>query len=358
MATAADVGQQDDVVFTEGMTPVGASVLPEPEEVKTTQAGDEVEIEIVDDAPRADQGKTSEGPTSSEDITEEELQSYGTKVQGRIKRQTTQIHAERRRADQAERELSEAVRHIGAIRNQNKSIVGLLQTSHQELTERVVKSAQISVGTAGEALTRAHEEGDAEAITRATAALNDAQSAVQNAPLISRNIIDRWRRENLPAAAEAPRREAPPAGPAIPEPTVEASAWYENNKWLGVDGEEERTSYVYGLHEKIVKEGIIQPDSDEYWNLINDKLVEKFPELYNDGSSAQVESSNVGYPVATTPARRRTPPVPPSARSNGVMPRKFILRASQVALAKRLNIPLKQYAIEEWKLEQARLGNG
>jgi hypothetical protein len=110
------------------------------------------------------------------------------------------------------------------------------------------------------------------------------------------------------------------------------------------------TSFVYGFHEKIIKEGNIAPDSPEYWEAVDTRMREMFPNNFYDGSSAQQQDNNAGTPVASSPTRRRTPPVPPSARSNGAMPRKLTLTSTQVALARKIGVPLKVYAQELHKL--------
>jgi flagellar hook-basal body complex protein FliE len=348
---------QDDAAFTEGMTPVvspGSDILPDPAEVKVSAGeNDNFEIEIIDDTPEEDRGLVPEQSTISEDISDEELQTYGSKVRTRISKQTTQIHAERRRADKAERELSEAIRHIGAIRGQNESMVGLVQESHKTLNEEVFRRAQAILNGAQQTLADAHTEGDPENISRATLALTEAQSALQKAPEVSSNLIDAWQRNTAQRARAIEIENAAAQSQAalsIQEPTESARAWYERNPWLGRPGNEEMTSFVYGFHEKIIKEGNIAPDSPEYWEAVDTRMREMFPNNFYDGSSAQQQDNNAGTPVASSPTRRRTPPVPPSARSNGAMPRKLTLTSTQVALARKIGVPLKVYAQELHKL--------
>ena len=89
------------------------------------------------------------------------------------------------------------------------------------------------------------------------------------------------------------------------------------------------TAFALGLHQKLVKSGI-DPQSDEYYARINSRMRQVFPDSFEEAEeqeTKQVRSSNV---------------VAPATRS--VAPKKITLTKTQVALAKKLNIPLTEYA--------------
>ena len=102
-------------------------------------------------------------------------------------------------------------------------------------------------------------------------------------------------------------------------------AWQEQNQWFGND--EEMTSFALGLHEKLVKSGV-DPTSDEYYERVNSRIREKFPENFPGlEEKSKRTSSNVVAPA-----------------SRNVAPKKITLTQTQVALAKKLKIPLELYA--------------
>ena len=91
------------------------------------------------------------------------------------------------------------------------------------------------------------------------------------------------------------------------------------------------TSFALGLHEKLVKNGV-DPTSDHYYERLNSRLKQVFPENFSDGVEKQEEK----------PKRTSSNVVAPASRS--VAPKKITLTQTQVALAKKLRIPLEAYA--------------
>ena len=116
-----------------------------------------------------------------------------------------------------------------------------------------------------------------------------------------------------------------------PEPSVDAraTAWQAKNKWFGED--DEMTSFALGLHQKLVKQGV-NPQSDDYYEKINSRMRQLFPEQFTDESND----------LETEEPRRKANVVAPATRS--VAPKKITLTRTQVALAKKLGVSLEDYA--------------
>ena len=93
------------------------------------------------------------------------------------------------------------------------------------------------------------------------------------------------------------------------------------------------TSFAYGVHEKLVREENLDPRSDEYYEKIDTRMRDVFPDFF--GSNASAVSANSQSSV-----------VAPATRNNGAKPRKIQLTATQVALAKRLGLSPERYAKE------------
>jgi hypothetical protein len=100
------------------------------------------------------------------------------------------------------------------------------------------------------------------------------------------------------------------------------------------------TSFAYGVHERLVRDEGVDPESQEYYQLIDQRMKEVFPSYFgtnNVGSSEPIV-------VESAPRRRTSPVVAPAMRNNGAVPRKVTLTSTQVALAKRLGLTPQQYA--------------
>jgi hypothetical protein len=126
---------------------------------------------------------------------------------------------------------------------------------------------------------------------------------------------------------ETPVKNTSEPAPAPSDP--KALAWQQKNQWFGQD--EEMTSFALGLHQKLVKSGI-DPRSDEYYERVNARLKQVFPENFPDEQDKTEEK----------PKRTSSNVVAPASRS--VAPKKITLTQTQVALAKKLKIPLDLYA--------------
>ena len=92
------------------------------------------------------------------------------------------------------------------------------------------------------------------------------------------------------------------------------------------------TSFALGLHQKLVKQGV-NPRSDDYYEKINSRMRQVFPESFEDDDEQEVSAEE---------PRRKATVVASATRS--VAPKKITLSRSQVAIAKKLGVPLEEYA--------------
>jgi hypothetical protein len=118
--------------------------------------------------------------------------------------------------------------------------------------------------------------------------------------------------------------------------------WTKNNPWFGPQGNREMTALAYGVHETLVREQGVVPDSDEYYEKIDAAMRSRFPEHFERDEAPRSVQRNNPPPVVVAPANR----------NNGARPRKIQLTATQVSLAKRLGITPEQYAKSLLKLPQ------
>ena len=279
----------------------------------------EVEIEVVDDTPKADRGRTaSEAP---EEVTNEELENYSDKVKKRIQHFSKGYHDERRAKETAEREREELERYTKQLVDENKTLKGSVDKSHNTLVESAKQQVKTELAMAKKQYTQAYEAGQSEEMVEAQAALNSAQiraDKVENLKLREETTLQ------TPSNTEESRK----ATPTI-QRDPQAIAWADNNSWFGAD--DEMTAFALGLHTKLTKEGT-NPRSEEYYEKIDSRMRQVFPDHFDEG----VEDEPAGR------KKKSSNVVAPATRSTS--PRKVTLSQTQVALAKRLGVSLEDYA--------------
>lgn len=299
---------------TEFTFPDETEVVEKPQ-VKATAP----EIEIIDDTPPADRGRTpmKDPPV---DPTQEELEGYSESVRTRIKHFTKGYHEERRAKEAAQREKDEALRIAQAAVAENQRLQGSLSQNQSALVEQAKLALTAQADSAKKRLKEAMEAFDADAQIEATQQLTSANSKLEQ--------IQNFR--------PAPVQQQKPVV-QLPQPVQQQTAldpklqaWTEKNTWFGDD--EEATGYALALHNKLLKEGIAN-GSDEYYRRIDASMQKRFPDVVGAG-----DDDSTG---ATAP-RARTNIVAPATRSTA--PRKIVLTSTQVSLAKRLGVPLEAYA--------------
>lgn len=292
------------------------------------KAKDEVEIEIVDDTPEEDRGKKPLKPRA-DDEHEDELDSVASAgVQKRFNQLTHRYHDERRAKEFAVKQNEEAIALAQAILAENQRLQQTLSWGQQRLITEETAKIEYAQKLAEDRYRKAYESGDTEGVLEAQKALQDV--AVQKSKL----------GEYVPPANNALQ---PPPQPVYNQPYVEpqkpqapardprAEEWASKNPWFGAD--EEMTSLAYGLHSKLVNSGV-DPQSDEYYTAIDKRMRDVFPDYFGK----------------TKDKPRTSSPVAPAGRSTAS--RKVTLNPHQVALAKKLGVPLAEYAKHVAKLEQ------
>ena len=290
--------------------------FPDEQEVNKAGADTEVEIEIAADEPESERHHTTE--TMKEppaEVTDEELSQYSESVRKRIQRFSRGIHEERRAKEAALREREEAVNLAQNLVEENKRLQGSLGQGQAALLDQAKKVISAEIEDAKRQYKAAYESGDSEALV-------NAQDALTNAKIKA----DRVNNFKLPPLQNAKTlvqtRPESVNTPAAPYVDTKARAWQDKNPWFGSD--DEMTAVALTVHKKLV-ESNIDPTSDEYYEKINSRVQQLFPDAFT--SEKPVKKSMV---------------VASATRSTA--PRKIVLTQSQVNIAKRLGVPLEAYA--------------
>jgi hypothetical protein len=303
-----DLDKQDFKVEVEGRVSEKEVEVEIPQDKKP-----EVEIEIVDDTPPKDRGRKPSDPP--EDPTDEELEGYSEKVRKRMSHLTKGYHDERRAKETAFREKEEAIRYAQQILEENKNLKGTVGKNQEVLLEQAKRATAGEVEQAKAKYKLAYESGDSDAVVAAQDDLTAAK--------IKADRINNFRLPTVQAPETEVQRQQ--TAPQVDEKAVN---WQQRNSWFGSD--DEMTSFALGLHQKLVKQGL-DPRSDEYYEKINSRMRQVFPDEFDTDEEVEVEKP-----------RQRSNVVAPATRSTA--PKKIVLTPTSVALAKRLGVPLEEYA--------------
>ena len=295
-----------------------------------TETG-EFEIEVENDTPPEDRGRKAAPPP--EDPTEDELATYDEKVQARIKKFTRGYHDERRAKEEAIRERQAAETFAKQVFEDNKRLQQQLASGSETYIEQNKASAQSDLEAAERGYKEAYEAGDPDLIAAAQTKIAKAALKLDKA-------------ENMkPIPVEEKKFEPQDTTPKIAPRTAK---WLEDNAdWWGKD--EEMTAAASGLDRKLQRQyGADYIGSKDYFETIDKTMRKRFPENFTDSQSYEDDetpSKKVSEPEEDyTPVRATKPAsvVAPATRSTP--PNRIRLKASEVAIARRLGVTPEQYA--------------
>ena len=305
------------------------------EKAEKAAAEEKFEIEIEDDTPPADRGrKPMKEPV--EDPTDEELATYDEKVQARIKKFTRGYHDERRAKEEAVREREAAENFAKQVYSENKRLQQQLSNGSKVYIEQSQSTAQLELDSAKKRYKEAYESGDVDAITEAQTEIAKAALRIDKASGLR--------------PIEVEQREFQPPQPEQPKLSPRTKKWVDrNNDWWGVD--DEMTMTAMGIDRKLQKEyGADYVGTEEYFQTIDKTMRKRFPEHFESDQSYEEDdpppNKRTSEPVEDDDPPRRatriTSPVAPAARSTP--PNRIRLKASEVETARRLQVPIEEYA--------------
>lgn len=304
---------------------------PEAEEPKAEEAPvevaeePEVEVEVYDDTPEEDQGRKPSEPPA--DVTDEELGEYSEKVQKRIKHFSKGYHDERRAKEQAMRERDELVNLTKKLLDEKQKLEGDYGKSREALLSQAKSSAEVELESAKKSYRDAYNEGDPDAVLAAQERLTAASIRLDKVKNIKLPPLQPAQTDVQSTQQVA---DTPVQQPAKPQPDPKAVSWAKRNTWFGP--ETEMTDYAILVHKKLVTQGV-DPNSDDYYARIDERMRELFPD-YFDGGDEVLEKPK--------PVKQAASVVAPASRSTA--PNKVRLSRSQHAIAKRLGVSPEQYA--------------
>ena len=300
--------------------------MPVKEEVKSSPEP-EIELDIVDDIPK-------QPVKQAEKEDDEELSDYSDKVRKRINKLKYEQHEAHRQREAAEQMREEAIKFAQQLAAKNQHYESLLQRGEGALVSQIKARASLSLDQAKSLYKEAYEAGDSQKIVDAQEKLLHAQTDVREAEKHERVLQNRRPQQTQQPVQQPVQQQQQVYQP--PQPSSKALSWTKDNPWFGPNGNRSMTALAYGIHETLVREEGVKPDTDEYYQKIDATMRQRFPDYFEKDQDVQVTSA----PAQRTPSNV----VAPSNRNNGSRPRKIQLTATQVALAKRIGLTPEQYA--------------
>ena len=306
-----DVGEADQQA-----TEINLDDKGEPEKVEAPKE-EKIEIEKVEDP----QDKTFENERETKLEKKEdkdELKEYSEGVQKRIAKLT-------RKMREAERQREEAVSYAQNVHNQNTEMEKRLSKIDNSYVSEFENRVKTSMAAAQLALKNAIESQDVEAQVAAQKQL--AALTMDEARLNSIKVAN----ENKPKARErdvniTPQRTAPTA-----RTDPRAEDWASKNSWFGNDSA--MTYTAFDIHKTLVEKEGYDPQSNDYYEEVDRRIRVEFPHKFGKMESNSTERAKPAQNVAS------------AKRSSSTGRRKTVkLTQSQVAIAKRLGVPLEDYA--------------
>ncbi len=281
--------------------------------------GQDVEIDDVSEKPE------EKSFIESEDEQEQEHEEYSQSVKKRIDRLTKKMR-------EAERQKEEAIKYAQGVQTESANIKAKLNAVDQGYLTEYGGRITAETNAAQDAFKRAIAVGDPDATLEAQKKLTELQFA--SSKLEEAKRVQGRRRAEENAQPVQPQQQPQPQQQQYqqPEPQQQPKAdpraekWAEKNEWFGDDNT--MTFAAYGIHKQLVDEAF-DPTSNDYYDELDKRIRVEFPHKFSD-----------------TGAKRRTAQtvagVSRTSSSNG---RKQVkLTPSQVAIAKKLGVPLEEYA--------------
>jgi hypothetical protein len=285
------------------------------------EEGQEIEIEeekVDDDKQEVVADSKAQAEEEKQDDSDaDDLSEYSESVKKRISKLTSKFREE-------ERQRNEAIKFAESVKKQNEELkakLNKLDTTYVGEFDTRVQSQSIA---AKEAYRKAVEENDVDAMYEAQQ--NISRIAMEEAKL---NQIKKDREEEAERIKANGATPAQPAPQTPPKPDPKAEEWAKKNTWFGQD--QPMTYAAFGLHKQLIEEEGFDATSDEYYTELDNRIRSEFPHKFQE---AQKRSNSPRVASAGTTA----------SKSSTKGRRTVKLTPSQIAIAKRLNVPLEEYA--------------
>ena len=269
------------------------------------ETGAEVEVEAKNADTKTDDSGSDENFRQAESAT-----------QKRIDRLTKKMR-------EAERREQEAINYAQAVQNEAQTLKQRMNSMDNNYVNEYTSRVATQIEQAEKELATAIEFGDSKKVVEAQRELTSLSIQADRAQQ-AKVQQDRYLKQQEAAQQHQSRQPMPAQQPRRPDPKAEQ--WALKNSWFGQD--EAMTYAAFGIHKKLVEDEGFDPQSDDYYNELDRRVSDKFG---NGGKAANKRTAQTVVGASRT-------------SNTGRSGRKVRLTPSQVAIAKKLGVPLEEYA--------------
>jgi hypothetical protein len=310
------------------------SVDKDNSELEYEIGGDETATDVEVKDASDDQDQDQDQGQEQQSAHSSELDSVSDAVQKRISKLTARMR-------EAERREQAALEYARGVQTQQQSLQQrLMQSDYQRMNE-TKNRIDTQMVALRQIIKKAREEGDIDTETEAQSRLTDlAVEGRQIAGMLqqSGNAPQQGQTQQTQTQHQQPQQSyqqtQQPQQKAAPKPSPRAQKWAEDNEWFGKD--RVMTYVAWGIHQSLIEQEGIDPESEEYYTELDNRLRKEIPHKFQASQSPQNRQQRSAPAVA--PASRGQAGVNSQAR------RQVRLKPSQVAIAKKLGVPLEEYA--------------
>ena len=247
--------------------------------------------------------------------TEDQFEKAESNTQKRIDRLTKKMR-------EAERQREEAIKYAQGVQSEAQKLQERMNALDTNYVNEYSTRVETQMGTAEQELARAIEVGDTNGVVEAQRKITSL--AIENDRAKQAKIQQERYAQQVAAQQQ---QQVQQQQPVEQKPDAKAEKWAEKNSWFGQD--EAMTFAAFGLHKKMVEEEGFDPQSDEYYSELDSRIHNTFPQKFNTAPSKKTAQTVAGVSRNT---------------GNGRNNKKVRLTPSQVTIAKRLGVPLEEYA--------------
>jgi len=277
----------------------------------------EEEQDIVIEEPEQEEQEQEQKSPVAQEPEESELDSYSKGVQNRIKKLTEKYRQE-------ERDKAEAVRVSTQLLEENKKLKSRVQALDTGYLSEYGTRIESQTDAAKRAYKEAYEAGDTDRMLEAQQALSNIAIETQRYNTAKARVEQ--------AKVQGQQQQQPvqqPVQQQQQQPDPRAQDWATKNDWFGKD--KVMTAAAFALHSQLTDDEGFDPSSDEYYTEVDRRIRAEFPHKFQtakkSGGGSQVASAGNSASRSTKQGRRSVK-----------------LTHSQVAIAKKLGVPLEEYA--------------
>ena len=282
------------------------------------EEGEVVELDAEESSEESEQQieTTEPEPVEAEQKSDDELSDYSQSVQKRIAKLTKKMREQ-------ERAANSTYEYAQSLQQENQ----LLKQNNSNANKNYLNEAQNRLASqraqANSVLKNAYQEQDWDKVTKAQNILDKITVEESKLQMQPEQNYTQQNYQNVPNQMMQQTQQQQ-------EPDPAAEEWASKNEWFGED--ETMTLAAFNIHRKLVEEEGFDTSDSSYYDEIDKRMRVEFPHKFSNGGEA---NSNRGAQQNVAPAGRVT---------NSGGKRQVKLSASEVEMARRLNVPLKEYA--------------